>query len=75
MFFYKLFHFPLTISSYLAVTLDILCHLKKFKVFMNFWVITCGIRAQGSNTRPKCSSTCLCGIVNLNKYADVVFFE
>ena len=31
MLFYKLFPFPLTISSYLAVTLDILCHLKFFK--------------------------------------------
>ena len=41
---------------------------------MNFWVITCGIREQGSNARLECSSTCLCGIVNLNKHADVVFF-
>ena len=38
-------------------------------------VITCGIRAQGSNTRPECSSTCLCGTMNLNKYTDDVFFE
>ena len=42
---------------------------------MNFWDITCGIRAQGSNTRPECSSTCLWGTVNLNKYADAVFYE
>ena len=41
---------------------------------MNFWVITCGIRAQGSNTRPECISTCLCRTVNLNKHVDVVFF-
>ena len=40
---------------------------------MNFWV-TCGIKAQGSNTRPECSSTCLCGTVNLNKHVDVFFF-
>ena len=26
---------------------------------MNFWVITCGIRAQGSDTRTKCGSTCI----------------
>ena len=37
-------------------------------------VIACGIRAQGSNTRHECSSTCFWGIVNLNKHADVVFF-
>ena len=36
MFFYKLFHFSLTISKYLAVTLDILCHLKNFKFLRNF---------------------------------------
>ena len=75
MFFYKLFHLPLTISRYLAVTLDILCHWKNLKFLRIFWVITCGIRAQGSNTMPECSSTCLCGTINLNKYADVVFFE
>ena len=45
-----------------------------FFIFLNFWVITCGIKAQGSIPRPECSSTCLCGIVNLNKHADVVFF-
>ena len=64
----------LTISGTLATTLDILCHLKIFKFFTNFWVITCGIRAQGSNTWPECSSTCLCGTINLNKHVDVVFF-
>ena len=31
MFFYKLFHFPITISRYLGATLGILCHLKFFK--------------------------------------------
>ena len=36
MFFYKLFHFPLTINSYLAATLDILCHLIFFK-FLRFF--------------------------------------
>ena len=41
---------------------------------MNFWVITCGIRAQGSDTRPECGSTCINEIVNLNKYTDVIFF-
>ena len=41
---------------------------------MNFWDITCGIKAQGSNTRPECSSTCLCGTVNLNEHVDVVFW-
>ena len=43
-------------------------------MFKKFWVITCGIRAQGSNTRPEWSSTCLCGTINLNKHANVVFF-
>ena len=51
--------------------LDILCHMK---IFTNFWVITCGIRAEASNIGPECSSTCLCGTVNLNKHGDVVFF-
>ena len=32
MFFCKLFHFALTISIYLAATLDILCH----SIFFNF---------------------------------------
>ena len=41
---------------------------------MKFWVITYGIRAQGSKTRPECRSTCLCGTINLNKHVDVVFF-
>ena len=39
-----------------------------------FWVITCGIKAQGSDTRPECGSTCVNEIVNLNKYTDVIFF-
>ena len=33
---YKLFHFQLTISSYLAVTLEILCHFKKIYFLQNF---------------------------------------
>ena len=37
--------------------------------------MTCGIRAQGSNTRPWWSSTCLYETVNLNHFADVIFFE
>ena len=36
MFFNILFHFPLTISRYLATTLDILCHLKNFKFLRIF---------------------------------------
>ena len=39
MLFDKLFHFPLTISSYLAATLDILCHFKKFKFLQNFGLL------------------------------------
>ena len=35
---------------------------------MNFWVITCGIKAQGSDTRPECGSTCINKTVDL-KYA------
>ena len=42
---------------------------------MKFWVITSGMREQGSNTGPWWSSTCLYGTVNLNHFADVVFFE
>ena len=38
---------------------------ENLKIFTNFWDITCGIKAQGSNTRPECSSTCLCGTLNL----------
>ena len=36
MFFYKLFHFPLTINSYLAATLEILCHFNFFKFLQTF---------------------------------------
>ena len=75
MFFYKLVHFPLTISRYLAATLDILCHLKNFKYLQIFGILDVVFRAQGSNTRIECISTFLCGTINLNKYADVVFFE
>ena len=32
---------------------------------MNFWDITYGIRAQGSNTRPKSGSTCISRITDL----------
>ena len=32
---------------------------------MNFWVITCGIRAQGSDTRTECGSTCINKTVDL----------
>ena len=39
MFFYKLFHFPLTISSYLAATLDILCHLNFLKFLRSFGIL------------------------------------
>ena len=72
-FLYKLFYYLLTISGTLAATLDVLCHLKNF-IFLRIWVITCGIKEKGSKTRHECSSTCLCGIVNLNKHADAVFF-
>ena len=37
--------------------------------------MTRGIRAQGSNTSTWWSSNCLYGTVNLNHFADVVFFE
>ena len=40
---------------------------------MNFWVITCGIRAQGSDTRPECGSTYINRIIDLNKYTDFTF--
>ena len=32
---------------------------------MNFWVITCGIKPQGSNARPECGSTCINKTVDL----------
>ena len=32
---------------------------------MNFQVITCGIRAQGSDARPECGSTCINRTVDL----------
>ena len=32
---------------------------------MNFWVITCGIRAQDSDTRPKRVSTCINRTIDL----------
>ena len=42
---------------------------------MNFWVITCGIKAQGSNTRPKCCSSCINKIVDLKHvYWFLLFF-
>ena len=42
---------------------------------MNFWVITCGIRAQGSNTRPECGSTCINKTVYLKQvYWFLLFF-
>ena len=42
---------------------------------MNFWVITCGIRAQGSDTRPERGSTCINKIVDLNHvYGFFLFF-
>ena len=42
---------------------------------MKIRCMKCGIRAQGSNTRTWWRSTCLYGTVNLNHFADVVFFE
>ena len=42
---------------------------------MNFWVITCGIRAQGSDTRPECGSTCRNRTVDLkHAYWYLLFF-
>ena len=42
---------------------------------MNFWDITCGIRAQGSNTRPECGSTCINKTVDLKHvYWFLLFF-
>ena len=42
---------------------------------MNFWVITCGIRAQGSDTRPECGLTCINKIVDLkHAYWFLLFF-
>ena len=42
---------------------------------MNFWVITCGIRAQGSDTRPECGSTCINTTINLkHAYWFLLFF-
>ena len=42
---------------------------------MNFWVITCGIRAQGSNTRPECGSNCINRTIDLkHAYWFLLFF-
>ena len=38
---------------------------EKIKIFTNFWVITCGIRAQGSDTRPERGSTCVNRTIDL----------
>ena len=42
---------------------------------MNFWIITCGIKAQGSNTRPECGSTCINKTIHLkHAYWFLLFF-
>ena len=42
---------------------------------MNFWVITCGIRAQGSDTRTECGLTCINRTIDLkHAYWFLLFF-
>ena len=53
-------------------SLNILCCMKNG---MNFWVITCGIKAQGSDTRPECGSTCINKTIDLkHAYWFFLFF-
>ena len=74
MFFYKLFHFPLTFSRYLAATIDILCHSEFFKFLQIFGILHVVSEHKVQTLGLDESQLAFYETVNLNYFADVIFF-